>query len=155
MQQPKRYGSTGRRPMNQRSRERFKGRKVSGAFFRVNVEVLNSAAFCGLSMKARALLLDLGAQFTGYNNGDQSAAWSVMRKRGWKSKDTLRRALLELLEAGLIEQTRQGGLHWCSLFAFTWMGIEECGGKLDAKPNAVPSHLWRSKASKPTLRVVA
>ncbi|MFA1262192.1 hypothetical protein ACDI97_12395 [Xanthomonas axonopodis pv. fascicularis] len=139
--------------MSARKRERFKGRKSGGAFFRVSVEVLESPAFCGLSMKARALLLDLGAQFNGYNNGDQSAAWSVMHKRGWKSKDTLRKALLELLDAGLIEQTRQGGLHWCSLFAFTWMGIDECGGKLDVKPNAVPSNLWRKRM--PLLRLVA
>ncbi|WP_228729333.1 hypothetical protein [Xanthomonas euvesicatoria] len=86
--------------MSARKRERFKGRKSGGAFFRVSVEVLESPAFCGLSMKARGLLLDLGAQFNGYNNGDQSAAWSVMHKRGWKSKDTLRKALLELLDAG-------------------------------------------------------
>lgn len=129
--------------MSRRSRERFKGRAQGGWFFRLPVEVLDSPGYCGLSFKARALLLDMGAQFRGHNNGDFAAPWSWMKQRGWKSKDTMRRALLELLAAGFIELTRQGGLHCPSLYAVTWLPIDECGGKLDVKASAVPSHLWR------------
>lgn len=129
--------------MSPRTRERFKARRNSGWFFRMPVEVLDSPAYCGLSFKARALLFDLGAQYRGNNNGDLAAPWSWMRPRGWKSKDTLRRALMELLSAGMIEQTRQGGLHCPTLYAVTWLGIDECGGKLDIKPNPVASGLWR------------
>ena len=132
--------------MSRRGRERLKGRAHGGWFFRLPVEVLDSPAYCGLSFKARALLMDLGAQFRGHNNGDFTAAWTQMRPRGWKSKDTLRRALLELLEAGLIELTRQGGLHWCSLYAVTWLPIDECGDKLDVKATTVASNLWRKPA---------
>jgi hypothetical protein len=66
-----------------------------------------------------------------------------MKARGWKSKDTLQRALVELLGTGMIEKTRQGGLHCPTLYAFTWLPIEECGGKLDVKATSVPSNLWR------------
>lgn len=126
-----------------RTREKFKARRDSGWFFRMPVEVLDSRTYCALSFKARALLLDLGAQYRGNNNGDLAAPWSWMRKRGWVSKDTLHRALKELLETGMIELTRQGGLHCPSLYAVTWLGIDECSGKLDIKANPVPSGLWR------------
>ncbi|MGH8041286.1 MAG: hypothetical protein ACREPN_04490 [Rudaea sp.] len=126
-----------------RTRERFRARRDTGWFFRLPVAVLDSPAYCGLSFKSRALLNDLGAQFRGNNNGDLAAPWSWMKRRGWKSKDTLRRALLELLAVGLIEQTRQGGLHCPTLYAFTWLPIDECGGKVDVKPNPVPTNAWR------------
>lgn len=126
-----------------RTREKFKSRRDSGAFMRFPTEVLDSPKYRALSFKARALLLDLGAQFRGRNNGDLAAPWSWMKNRGWKSKDTLRRALLELLAAGMIEQTRQGGLHCASLYAFTWLPIDECGGKLDVSACAIASGLWR------------
>ncbi|MGO4550415.1 hypothetical protein AB4059_04845 [Lysobacter sp. 2RAF19] len=129
--------------MSRRSRERFKGRRDNGWFFRMPVEVLDSPAYCGLSFKARALLLDLGAQYRGNNNGDMAAPWSWMKARGWKSKQTLRRAVLELLAAGMIEQTRQGGLHCPTLYAVTWLGIDECGGKLEVQATSVPSGRWR------------
>lgn len=132
--------------MSGRGRDKLRGRRDNGTYFRITTPVLDSPSFIGLSLKARALLLDLGAQFRGHNNGDLAAAWSVMRARGWKSKDTLRRALLELLAAGLIEQTRQGGLHCASLYAFTWIEVHECGGKLDVPATAVPSQRWRQCA---------
>jgi hypothetical protein len=124
-------------------RERFKARRDNGTFFRVPTCVLDSSNFRGLSLKARALLLDLGAQFRGHNNGDLAVTWKVLQPRGWKSKDTLRNALLELLAAGMIELTRQGGLHCANLYAFTWIEIHECGGKLDVKATRVASNAWR------------
>jgi hypothetical protein len=104
---------------------------------------LDSPTYCGLSFKAVKLLVDLGAQFRGHNNGDMSAAWSLMKRRGWKSKDTLHRALVELRAVGMIELTRQGSMDRPSLFAFTWLPIDECGGKLEVRANPVPSNKWR------------
>lgn len=130
-----------------RSRERFKGRQTTGWFARFPVVVLQSDNYRGLSFKARALLLDLGSQFNGHNNGDLCATWSMMRKLGWRSKDTLQRAISELIAAGMIELTRQGGMQFPSLYAYSWLPIESCGGKLDVNPTSVPSNLWR----RPTL----
>lgn len=89
------------------------------------------------------LLNDIGLQFRGANNGDLSAAWKIMQPRGWRSRDTLCRALAELLHFGLIEKTRQGSLNHCNLFALTWVAIDECRNKLDASSTAVGSGLWK------------
>lgn len=124
-----------------------KGRKDSGTFLKIPTAVLQSENFRALSFKAKALLIDIGAGFTGYNNGDLAAPWSWMKQRGWRSKDTLHRAIRELLAFGMIELTRQGGLHGASLYAFTWLPIEECGGKLDVTPTRVASSKWKRPPS--------
>lgn len=129
--------------MKQLSRQKIKGRKETGTFLRVPTSVLESPNFCSLSNKAKALLLDIGARFNGFNNGDLAATYAMMKARGWKSKDTLSRALNELLDAGMIELTRQGGLHGPSLYAFTWLPIEYCNGKLDVAATRVASGNWR------------
>lgn len=130
--------------MKPRSRDKHKGRSSSGGwFFRIPAEVLNSPNMRMATTKAKAMLLDIGAQFRGSNNGDICITWSDLRQRGWKSKQTMERAMHELLRLGLIEQTRQGGLHCASLFAFTWQPIDPCGGKLDVPATAVASHRWR------------
>jgi hypothetical protein len=129
--------------MKSHSRQRQQGRKESGTFLRIPTVVLVGPNFCGLSTKAKALLLDIGARFNGFNNGDLAAPYSWMKLRGWKSKDTLHKALKELLEAGMIELTRQGGLHGPSLYAFTWIAIHDCKGKLDIAATRVASGKWR------------
>ena len=103
-----------------------------------------SANYRALSPHARMLLNDLGLQFRGANNGDLSAAWKIMQPRGWRSRDTLGRALAQLLHYGLIEKTRQGGLNHCSLYALTWLAIDECRNKLDVSATRVASGLWKS-----------
>lgn len=76
------------------------------------------------------------------NNGDISIAWKIMGSRGWHSKETLRQAEIELLDSGFISKTRQGGRNKCNLYAVTWWAIDECKGKLDVKPTAVPPDNW-------------
>lgn len=110
---------------------------------RIPHAVLDSPNYLAVSWPARSLLVDLARQFNGYNNGDLTAAWKLMAKRGWRSKDTLYKALRELLDSGLIELTRQGGRNACNLYAVTWDAIDECKGKLDYGPTAVASGLWR------------
>lgn len=126
-----------------RTRRKIVGRSDSGGFFALPHAVQNSPNFRMLSAHAVKLLCDLGGQFKGNNNGDLSATWSLMHARGWKSRDTLGHALAELLHFGLIERTRQGGMHQCSLFALTWRAIDDCKGKLDCAPTRVPSGQWR------------
>ena len=121
----------------------MKGRAEGGRFFMLPHAVMDSPAYIGLSGSAVKLLADLGRQYHGRNNGDLSAAWKIMQPRGWRSRDTLARALAELLAARLIEKTRQGGLHACSLYALTWHAIDECGGKLEGPATRVASGLWK------------
>lgn len=114
-----------------------------GNYLPFNCSVLQSKALANLSPHASKLLLDIASQWRLGNNGDASAAFEkVLRQRGWKSKTTLHKALRELLDSGLIVQTRQGSLHKCSLFALGWLAINECGGKLDMKATSRPLNYW-------------
>src|SRR3954468_23333455 len=123
--------------MSKRSKKRdlraTKERHEPGSWFRLSMDMLRSAAYCNLSKHARMLLFDLLAQYNGYasNNGDFSAAWKLMKPRGWKSKETLGDALKELLEAEFILRTRPGGRNHCALYAVTFMAIDKCDGKHD------------------------
>ena len=59
-----------------------------------------------------------------------------MSKRGWKSKDTLSKALAELRDKDWIEVTRQGGRHSPSLYAVTFYAIHSrC-----SQQNRYPAH---------------
>ena len=127
------------------SRVKAKARREGGNFMAIPHAVLDRTNYLALSWPAKGLLNDLARQYNGYNNGDLTAAWRLMAKRGWKSKETLQRALRELLANGLIELTRQGGRNACSLYAVTWAAIDECKGKLDYGPTRVASGLWKKE----------
>lgn len=96
-----------------------------------------------LTHKAAHLLDNLAAQLNGKNNGDLSAAPEITKLYGWTSQGSVHSALTELLAYGFIELTRQGGRNKCSLYAVTWLAIDECGGKLDVSPTRLPSNLWK------------
>lgn len=133
------------------SRIKQKSRRESGSFCALPHSILESPEYATLSAKAVKCLLDIFGQFRGSNNGDLGANWKEMSKRGWKSRDTLTRALGELTESGFILKTRQGGRRKCSLYAVTWLAINECGGKLDMAPTRVATNTWRTaKAASPT-----
>jgi len=114
-----------------------------GSFLSIPHQVLKSDAFSSLNAISVKLLIDLAAQYRGTNNGDLCCAWTLMKVRGWKSRDTLCKALRELERSGFILKTRQGGRNKASLYAITWKGIDECKGKLDVSANPVPMNLWK------------
>jgi hypothetical protein len=123
-------------------RSRYRGardKREGGGFVAFPHEVLNSVAFIGLTAHARMLLLDLAAQYKGNNNGDLCAAWTLMKKRGWKSEETLHKAKQQLLERGLIAETRKGARpNKAALYGLTWFDLDDCKGKLDISPQAFP-----------------
>lgn len=132
----------------QRGREREKTKKSlkerigDDSFVAIPSNFLRSEALSNLSGSASKLLWDLVRQLGKNNNGDLQASWQVLKDRGWKSKATLNRALTELRKAGIITQTRQGGRNRCSLYALTFVAIDECKGKHDAQPTRRPLGLW-------------
>jgi hypothetical protein len=126
-----------------RSLVKAKGRAETGGYLRLPHNVMRSPNYRSLSAHAVKLLIDIGCQFKGVNNGDLSAAWNIMKLCGWRSRDTLCHSLAELLHYGLIEKTRQGGMNRCSLYALTWIAIDDCRGKLDVRATHVPSGLWK------------
>lgn len=126
-----------------RSLRKSKGRAESGSFIQLPHAMLESEEYASLSAHAVKALVDLFSQYRGHNNGDYSAAWSLMSKRGWTSKALLYRALNELQAKGWIDKTRQGWKHRTSLYAVTWKPIDECNGKLDVKPTRTASGAWK------------
>ncbi|ARO88828.1 hypothetical protein EBAPG3_014200 [Nitrosospira lacus] len=126
-------------------------RRERGGFAALPHCLLESQVFIGLSAHAIKLLSDLLVQFKGFNNGDLCLAWSIMEKRGWKSRDTLNKARQELLEVELILITRYGDRKRPHLYALTFFAVDECGGKLDIHATEKPMSLWRLHDPMPSL----
>ena len=123
-------------------RAKFKGSKINEPFVAVFRSVMDSPAFAALSPHACKLLLELMAQYKGDNNGNLTVAWSVVSKRGWKSRTTLWRCKSELINAGFLYVTRKGHMpSTCELLALTWF-------PLDVSPKFDPEalHCFRAKA---------
>ena len=128
---------------------RNKGRMMTDSFVRIPHHVINHEHFRSLSPRATKLLIDLLAQYRGYNNGDLCAPLSLMRERGWNSSDQLHKAKNELIEKDVIIVTRQGGLNKCSLYAVTWFQIDECNGKLDVASTTTAPVNWKEGLPSP------
>ena len=126
-------------------------------YISIDYAVLEHPDFYEANPRCHKLLLYLLRQFNGRNNGDFTAAYSVLKKFGFKSKDTIAATLQELIERGLIVRTRDAKFQnpnaTCALYAVTWFEIHECGGKLDVKPTAKAIRnfaLETSKSTRPT-----
>ncbi len=129
--------------MNKMSYANVKGKNEKGSYFTTPHVVTNTRKYRSFTNKAKSLMLDLSSQYKGNNNGDLCATWSMMKALGWKSSSTVYKAKCELLKAGYIIVTRQGGRHSPTLFAITWKAIDDCGGKLDMKATNAPLGNWR------------
>lgn len=120
-----------------------RGRAKNGRYAGIPHSVMESESYYLSSGNALKLLLELVKQYNGRNNGNLSAAFSVLKSRGWRSKKTLSRCLTELLKRGLIVKTREGWFRnpgaRCALYALTWLPIDECEGKdLELGPSRGP-----------------
>lgn len=126
--------------------KKAKGRANNKPFVKLYRDILESPEYAKLSSYGVKLLVDIYGQYRGTNNGDFCAAFnSVMKKKGWRSKGTLSRAVTELREKGWIELSRQGGRNKCNLYALSFLSVDECRGKLDIPETAIPSHTWKQK----------
>ncbi len=134
-----------------KKRERTKGRKTYKSFFGLPHDLLESANFISLSPRSVKLLIDIGVQYRGKNNGDLCIAWKLMKERGWKSKSQLHKAKTELLEKGILILSRVGGRNKATLFALSFNSIDECiekktqTSKLDINPTIIPLNTWKKK----------
>ena len=135
-------------------KSRFKSaqsKRERGGFVALPHVVIRSQNFASLSAHAVKLLIDLLSQYKGNNNGDLCATWTLMQRRGWKSKDTLNKALKELRLCDWLETTRQGGRHKPTLYAVTFIAIDSCGGKLDVLATASPRGSWKKNEPLPPM----
>jgi hypothetical protein len=143
-------GAIQRAETRRSARKAMKGLKSVRGFSMMVHAYWQSEQYAKLSPRAVKLLVDLFAQYRGSNNGDLTTAWSVMQKRGWRSKHLLALARVELEGRGWILRTRQGGINAATLYALTFEGINDCRdthgrSKLDAgvRPDSMPLHLWK------------
>lgn len=121
-----------------------KGRSERGRFVALPHRCLEHINFTRLTPKAVKLFIDLSLQYNGRNNGDLTTAFSVLRKRGWRSSETLYLAIDELLHYGWITRTRIGGLNRIpNLYALTFQAIDDCGGKLGVNSTITPPGNWK------------
>ncbi|MEZ5461087.1 hypothetical protein [Dokdonella sp.] len=115
-----------------------------GASFAIPLTLIRHLNFRRLSPHSNKLVLDLGTQYTGFNNGYLCCSWSLMKDMGWNSSNTLRAAMLELEHYRIIVRTQQGGLNKPNLFAFTFRKIDEKRGHdLEIRPTLTPSNAWK------------
>ena len=63
---------------------------------------MDSDDYRNLPPNATRLLNALVCQYRGKNNGDLTAAFTYMQDFGYKSKETLQKAIVQLLDAKLI-----------------------------------------------------
>jgi hypothetical protein len=101
----------------------------SGPFVALPFVVLDCPAYLALSHPAKALLMEIARQYVRDNNGRLLASRAYLAKRGWKSADTITRALRELTDAKLVHQTVQGHFpKTASWYAVTWRTLDRIPG---------------------------
>jgi hypothetical protein len=124
-------------------RNRHKGNRIGGPFLALPRDLIDSPAFLRLTPYAKALLIDLGAQYRGDNNGDLCCPWKLMKLRGWRSEATLHKAKHELLSGGFIFEARKGRRpNVCGLYALTWL-LFDASPKHDCTPAAFRRGAYR------------
>lgn len=125
---------TGKRRNSPRSKKRF---------LYIPVEVLKSEACRTLPPSALKVLCCLGAQFSGFNNGDMAIARPITAEFGMRSRRQITDGAKLLEGRGLIIKTRQGGNNRCNLYAVTWHAIDYCKGKLEVPETKVAGNEWK------------
>lgn len=127
-------------------RDRIKkhGVAVTGAWIPFPLTFLRSRACAELSPHGAKLLLDLLALLgpNAKRNGDLSLTPRLMLMRGWSSRATLQKAVAELIDHGLLAQTKQGSRLDCSLFAVTLFPLNCDLKKLDTGPGSYSVNDW-------------
>ena len=125
-------------------RRKRRGVPVVGPWLPVGLNFLRSRACAQLSPHAAKLLLDcfalLGAGAA--RNGDLCLTPRLMAARGWPGRETLRAAVVELKDAGLLVETRQGSRLDCKLWAVALFPLDCDLRKLDVGPGAYRCTDW-------------
>jgi len=120
-----------------------KKRGNKGRYISIPHSVMDHLDYISLKGSAVKLLNALVKQYRGNNNGNLCVAYTTLKKQGFNSKDTITKAKNELVEKGLIVQTRLGRFtnpgSRCDLYAITWLSIDEClGCDLEINPTKKP-----------------
>jgi len=125
---------------------------IRGQYAAIPRAVLDSTAFMQTGHHAKALLFELLRQHNGNNNGHLHLSYAWLAKRGFNSRDVVKRAQMELIEHRLVVQTRMGGLNaGPHLYALTWLNISNFIG-LDLRPQEYHPGAWGSLDQLPEIK---
>lgn len=105
----------------------MKERKSKGTerFVGVPFWVMNHASFRAATHRSRALLLDVLLQYNGRNNGSLVVCDKALKPLGWNSRDGLTKAKRELVELGLLVETRRGAKpNRAAWYALSWRPLD-------------------------------
>jgi len=124
-----------------------------GGFAGIPRKVMRTKDYRNLPGNAVKLLMALAYQYRRNNNGDLTAAHSILSKKfGFNSRTTIKKALSQLIDAGLVVRTRGGKFlnpgGRCALYAITWQPIDECNGKHDTNPTITPPRKFSMEQNK-------
>ncbi len=109
--------------------KRSKDKRDGDRYMALPHVVIDSAVYRSLSHPARSLLIDIARQYTGNNNGKLVACAKYLRPLGWKSNDTVTRALMELKDTELLIETRLGMRpNRAAWFALGWYALDPIDG---------------------------
>jgi hypothetical protein len=124
----------------------------TGTYSAIPHRVLDSVAFKGSSDRAKSLLFALLRQINGKNNGHLQLTDKWLCAQGWLSKSQNIKACNELIERGLVIQTRRGGLNaGCNWYAVTWLRISNFAG-LDISAANYHQGAWAECTLPPTAK---
>lgn len=136
-------------------------RSTKGRYLPLPLAVTDSDDFRGLSGNEVKILIMIGSQFSGSNNGDLQATFTLASQWGIGSQQTLSNSLKKLLAVNLIRKTREGIFlnpgGRCALYAITWEALDDCRGKHDFQPTVTPLRAFslERKITKPSTKSVA
>src|SRR4051794_40248270 len=94
--------------MSKRTRRGVSDQRLHGRFLALPHLVLDSPNYRELGHVARSLLVDVGRQYTGHNNGKLVVCAKYLAPLGWRSADVITRAKKHLLASELLIETRIG-----------------------------------------------
>jgi hypothetical protein len=125
---------------------------VSGGYTAIPWKVLDSQAFIGATDRAKSLLYALMRQHNGSNNGRLQLTNKWLSEHGWPSAGMNSKSREELVDRGLIIQTRRGGLNFGSnWYALTWVAITNFVG-LEVSAQTYHPGAWAGCSLKNTAR---
>lgn len=126
--------------------------RISGGYSAIPWSVMDSNAFKGTTDKAKSLLFALMRQHNGKNNGKMQLNKNWLRAHGWTCPESILKARDELVERGLVVETRRGGLNMgLNLYALTWHPITDFTG-LDISKQSYRQGAYHSCELPPTKR---
>lgn len=107
-------------------------------------DVTTSPEIMALGLAAKWVFFRLSSKYNRKNNGDLSAPLNKAKEEFNLTGQSLKNALDELIAAGFLEITRQGGKNQCSLYALTCFPLNDVNkAGIALKATDRPSDKWK------------